>query len=73
MSNQREHKSGYGAFFANDKGGNASRADYTGEINIEGKIYRLAGWKKKSGKGTTYLSLAAEPKRATSSANNDPF
>lgn len=32
--------------------------DYTGKIDINGKEMRLAGWKRQSKNGTTFLSLA---------------
>jgi uncharacterized protein (DUF736 family) len=31
--------------------------DYDGKINVGGKDYALAGWKKTSQKGATFLSL----------------
>lgn len=32
--------------------------DYTGKINVEGKEFRLAGWKRQSKNGKGYLSLS---------------
>jgi hypothetical protein len=56
-----------GALFINDKGDNEKRPDYRGTINIEGVIYKLAGWKRElrdeTGKVTgKMLSLKAERK-----------
>jgi hypothetical protein len=56
-----------GALFINDKGDNEKRPDYRGTINIEGVIYKLAGWKRElrdeTGKITgKMLSIKAEPK-----------
>jgi hypothetical protein len=56
-----------GALFINDKGDNDKRPDYRGTINIEGVIYKLAGWKRElrdeTGKVTgKMLSLKAERK-----------
>lgn len=47
-----------GTLFKNDKGSNPARPDYTGEIDVEGKKYRLAAWIKESQKtGNKFLSL----------------
>ena len=36
--------------------------DYTGKLNVEGKEYRLAGWKRQSKNGKPFLSLSiSEP------------
>ena len=56
-----------GSLWINDKGDNEKRPDYRGTINIEGVIYKLAGWKRElrdeTGKVTgKMLSLKAEPK-----------
>ena len=32
--------------------------DYTGSINVDGKDYRLAGWKKTGKSGVPFLSLS---------------
>lgn len=32
--------------------------DYTGKVNVEGKEYRLAGWKRQSKNGKGFLSLS---------------
>jgi uncharacterized protein (DUF736 family) len=42
--------------FKQDKGDNANRPDYTGNINVEGKEYRLAAWIRESKNGVKYLS-----------------
>lgn len=46
-----------GALFANDKRGNDKAPDYTGNCEIVGQKYRLAGWIQTSKGGQTYLSL----------------
>ena len=59
-----ELKAGQGALHrVADKQGNARRPDYTGELNIDGVTYRLAGWIK-AGKTSKWLSLTAELPRA---------
>lgn len=52
-----------GGLFKNDKGGNEARPDYTGQINVDGKEYRLAAWIKVSQRtGQKFLSLNVQPK-----------
>lgn len=58
-----EPKDGSGALFKNDKGDNASRPDYRGDLMIGGKTYELAAWIKEGGKGK-FMSLSAKPKEA---------
>ena len=39
--------------------------DYTGKLNVEGKEYRLAGWKRQSKNGKPFLSLSiSEPQQS---------
>jgi len=45
-----------GALFSSVKKSEKS-PDFTGKINVEGKEYRLAGWRKTSQAGKKYLSL----------------
>ena len=46
-----------GVLFKNDKKENEKQPDFTGKINIEGKDFRLAAWKKESKNGKTFLSI----------------
>jgi hypothetical protein len=52
-----ELKDGQGTLFRNDKEDNAARPDYRGEANIDGTLYRIAGWIKE-GKNGKWLSLS---------------
>lgn len=54
-------KPGQGSLFPNSKEKDA-QPDYRGSVNIEGKEYELAAWKKQGQKGE-FLSLAAKPKQ----------
>ena len=56
--NEKYDNTNRGSFFKNDKQGNENRPDFTGKLNVEGKEYRLSGWKKVSAKGVSYLSLS---------------
>lgn len=72
-----------GVLFINDKKGNDKAPDYKGKINVGGKDYDLAGWKKQ-GKNGTFLSLKVsepyqkdqndkQPKGTFSPIKNDEF
>lgn len=54
-----ELKDGQGNLFKNDKGDNAKRPDYRGELRIGGKTYRLSAWIKEGNKGK-FMSLSAQ-------------
>jgi len=73
-----------GNLFANDKGENPARPDFTGEANVDGIVYRVSLWKKTAKTGKTYLSLSFQKKDAPRSApqntrpaakavNDEPF
>ena len=47
-----------GALFVNERKENGKQPDYTGKINIDGVEKKLAGWKKESKSGKTFLSLS---------------
>lgn len=58
-------KEGSGALFKNDKGDNAARPDYRGDICINGEVYELAAWVKPlpSDASKRYMSISAKPKQ----------
>lgn len=50
-----------GVLFANDKRGNDKAPDVTGKATIEGKEYRVAGWRRVSNNtGKQFFSLKFE-------------
>lgn len=57
-----------GVLFQNDKGDNDKRPDYKGKLNVDGKDYELAGWKRQKGT-TTYLSLKISEPKVSDSQN----
>lgn len=61
-------KDGSGALFKNDKRGNDKAPDYRGDIMINGTLFEVAGWLKKSGNGSTFMSLSAKPKEERTAA-----
>lgn len=52
-----ELKEGQGSLFKNEKKEKESQPDYTGKVMIGGVEKRLAGWKKQTKNGGTFLSL----------------
>ncbi|MFA6281880.1 MAG: DUF736 domain-containing protein [Candidatus Omnitrophota bacterium] len=65
-----EQKENTGVLFTNDKKEKPNHADYKGNINVDGKIYWLSGWKKAGQKGN-FLSLAVTPKEAASAKKEE--
>lgn len=63
-------KEGSGALFKNDKGDNAARPDYRGDICINGDLYELAAWVKPlpSDPSKRYMSISAKPKQVQAQA-----
>lgn len=64
-----ELKAGQGTLFKNTRKTTDNHPDYTGEININGKVMWLSAWIKEGKKGK-FMSLAAKDKedqRQTSS------
>ena len=53
-----ELKDGQGSLFKNNKTKD-TQPDYTGEIKIEGKVYRLSAWIKE-GKNGKFMSLSCQ-------------
>ena len=50
-----------GVLFANQyKEEGDSRPDFIGNIDVEGKEFRLAGWKNVSSKGKRYIAVKVE-------------
>ena len=64
MSDTSKHNPGFGALFRNQEDPNSpNKPHYSGTINIDGVVYRLAGWTKDGRNGTQYLSLSADVAR----------
>lgn len=61
-----EPKEGSGALFRNDKGDNAARPDYRGDIMLGGVLYEVSGWIKPlpSDASKRFMSLSGKPKQA---------
>lgn len=53
-----ELKDGQGTLNKNDKGDNAKRPDYRGNLLIDGVLYKLSAWIKE-GKNGKWMSLSA--------------
>lgn len=57
-----ELKNNQGILFQNDKEKD-SQPDFKGELNVEGNVFQIALWKRKSKNNNVYLSAMVEPKR----------
>lgn len=67
-----ETKEKNGALFENTDKKQDNSPDYTGTFKLDGKMWRLAGWARKSGSGKVYLSLAiSEPQEQRSNVGLD--
>lgn len=67
-----ELKNNQGILFQNKKEKD-SQPDFRGEVNVDGEIYQIALWKKKSKNDNVYLSVRVEPKRESEvKAYNEP-
>jgi uncharacterized protein (DUF736 family) len=66
-----------GAMFPNKyKEDGDKRPDHTGNLNVDGKEFKIAAWSSTSKAGNDYLSVTiTEPEMESSSSNNDeiPF
>jgi len=52
-----------GVLFASKNKKSEKHPDYNGQINVNGREWALAGWKKQSKKGETFLSIkVSEPR-----------
>jgi hypothetical protein len=58
-----EPKESFGALHKNDKGDNANRPDYRGDIMLGGVVYELGGWIK-DGKSGKFMSLSGKVKES---------
>ena len=57
-----ELKNNQGILFQNDKEKD-SQPDFKGELNVEGNVFQIALWKRKSKNNNVYLSAMVEHKR----------
>ena len=52
-----EHKPNTGTMFPNTNKKSDAAPDWRGEINLDGKLIKLAGWMTDSKTGTKYMKL----------------
>ena len=64
MSEQEYDNTNRGAMFVNSyKEDGDNRPDFTGQLDVEGVEYKIAGWKRTSEKkGTRFISLSVDKK-----------
>lgn len=67
-----EHKPGTGSMFQNTNKKSESAPDYKGELNLDGKIIRLAGWITTSKNGSQYLKLKKDDYTPSNAATAAP-
>jgi uncharacterized protein (DUF736 family) len=74
MSITYEQRDGQGSLFINEKKTSDKQPDYQGNVMINGKKMQIAGWKKQSKSGSTFLSIQiSEPREATTAAAKPAF
>mgnify|MGYP006441751521 CR=1 FL=1 len=61
-----------GVLFREQEKKSERHPDMTGEINVDGVEFRLAGWTKESKNGRKFLSLAVTPKQEKPAQNAAP-
>lgn len=68
-----ERKEGNGALFKNSKKQSETHADWQGDILINGQLYWLNAWEKKTKENVPYFSVSVKPKTGQASATKaDP-
>ena len=60
-----EVKDNTGSLFQNKEKKSDNHPDYSGSMRINGVDHWISGWRKTSGNGTQFLSLAFKPKDGT--------
>jgi len=65
-----KHKENSGSLFKNTNKKTDNHPDYTGIIDIGGKVMRIAGWKKAGKEGTTFLSLQVSEEKQEEQKTN---
>ena len=60
-----ELKDGDGSLFFNSGKTKENHPDYTGRVQLDGRPYRIAGWKRTTKAGAGYLSLRITPQQQT--------
>lgn len=67
-----EHKTNRGSMFENDKKTEDRQPDFKGEINVNGQLYWISGWKEVTTRGTKRLSLSVQEKQQEERAQSAP-
>lgn len=69
---QWETRENTGSAFRNKRKQKDTHPDYTGEINIEGKLYWLNTWEKRTQNGDVWYSHSVNPKEDKPSQQSAP-
>jgi uncharacterized protein (DUF736 family) len=62
-----EQRDNSGSLWVNDRKTADNHPDRTGRVMVDGKLYFLNGWLKKTRDGKPYLSLSIKAKQETAS------
>lgn len=70
----KEMQEGRGVLFMADKKGNPKKPDWTGEILLDGKVYKLSAWTKKTAYGElislSHNTYSGNPQRYPKEVDN---
>ncbi len=58
-----QHREGSGSLFRNGYKEKDSQPDFRGDFMLNGEMFEIAAWQKKTGQGKSYLSLSVKPKQ----------
>jgi uncharacterized protein (DUF736 family) len=72
MSTTYEQRDGQGSLFINEKKTSDKQPDYQGNVMINGKKMQIAGWKKQSKSGSTFLSIQISEQREATTTSAKP-
>lgn len=63
-----EHKEGQGSLFKNSDKKTDNHPDMKGDVMINGQMYYLNAWEKKTKAGAPYFSVSVKPKTGQAAA-----
>jgi hypothetical protein len=67
-----ELKPGRGSLFKNKRKTQEQHPDYEGQLNIDGKLYRLGAWLRDGKSGGKWMSISAKPDERATAAPPTP-
>lgn len=70
MASDFEQRNMTGSLFKNERKTADNQPAYTGVVNVEGKLWRLAAWLKTARSGKTYMSLSVSEMNSEQQTND---